>query len=151
MKNKLTLILAALLLMSCTSCGSESQTQTETTISGETTTETDTNAEYSFPELNMNGDEFVFLQWGEMGTRGDPYRDIWVESQNGDIINDATWERNATIEDKFNVKIVERRESDVATAVKTAVAAGDDICDAAYILTYNMGALITEGVLQDLS
>ena len=151
MKNKLTLILAALLLMSCTSCGSESQTQTETTTSGETTTETDTNAEYSFPELNMNGDEFVFLQQGEMGKRGDSYRDIWVETQTGDILDDAIWSRNATIEDKFNVKIVERRESDVAAVVKTAVAAGDYICDVAFPLTYNMGTLITEGILQDLS
>ena len=110
MKNKLTLILAALLLMSCTSCGSEPQTQTETTISGETTTETDTNAEYSFPELNMNGgSNSVFLQQGEMGKRGDSYRDIWVETQTGDILDDAIWSRNATIEDKFNVKIVARR------------------------------------------
>ena len=151
MKRKLTLILAALLLMTYTSCGSEGEKTSETTTSGETTTEAAAEEEYKFPELNMNGDEFVFLQWGEMGTRGDSYRDIWVESQNGDILNDATWERNATIEDKFNVKIVERRESDVAASVKTAVAAGDDICDVAYVLTYNMGALITEGMFHDLT
>ena len=35
--------------------------------------------------------------------------------------------------------------------VKTAVAAGDYICDVAFPLTYNMGTLITEGILQDLS
>lgn len=44
----------------------------------------------------------------KMGKRGDSYRDIWVETQTGDILDDAIWSRNATIEDKFNVKIVEK-------------------------------------------
>ena len=151
MKRNFALILAALLLLTYTSCGSETVDSDETTPSGETTTEGAAQDEYVFPKLDMGGKEFVILQEGEMGKRGESYRDIWIETQTGDILDDATWNRNAAIEDAFKVKIVEKREADVCEAVKLAVTAGDNLYQAAYPLTYNMGALITEGMFHDLT
>ncbi len=151
MKRKFTLILAALLLLTYTSCGSETVDPGETTPSGETTTEGAAQDEYVFPNLDMGGKEFVILQQGVMGKKGESYRDIWIETQTGDILDDATWARNAAVEDAFKVKIVEKREEDVCEAVKLAVTAGDNLYQAAYPLTYNMGALITEGMFHDLT
>ena len=62
MKRKFTLILAALLLLTYTSCGSGTTDPVETTSSGETTTVEETKDEYVFPELDMGGKEFVMLQ-----------------------------------------------------------------------------------------
>ncbi len=148
MKRKFTLILAALLLLTYTSCGSGTTGPSETTPSGETTTEGETKDEYVFPELNMGGKEFVMLQ---RDVTYDSYNTIEVETQTGDILDDATWARNVTIEDKFKVKIVQKREADVNEAIRLAATAGDDLYQAAFPLTNTMGALMSEGIFHNLN
>ena len=147
MKRKFTLILAALLLLTYTSCGSGTTDPVETTPSGETTTAEETKDEYVFPELDMGGKEFVMLQ---RDVNYDSYNTIEVDTQTGDILDDATWNRNVTIEDKFKVKIVQKREADVNEAIRLAATAGDDLYQAAFPLTNTMGALISEGIFHNL-
>ena len=63
---------------------------------------------------------------------------IWVESQTGDVIDDAVFERNAAVEDRFNCKIGIAANGpyyDLSPLIVKSVTAGDDAYD---LLSYHV-------------
>lgn len=72
--------------------------------------------------------------------------DMWIEEQTGDVVRDAIWQRNAAMEERFNVKIEKPLMDDynnVSSAVKNTVRAGDD----AYEIVINQLATTSADVL----
>ena len=63
------------------------------------------------------------------------YTFIDFETQTGDSLDDAVYERDRKIEEIFNVKLDVREAAidDLAGLVRTSVMAGDQSYDAAYI------------------
>ena len=97
-----SLILSALILVSC---GSAASDPTVTSDTPDTTTEAaETEPEYIYPDKDYGGHEFVFLN---LETCGWANRLCVPEETNGELINDAMYERNARVGDRFNVTFSE--------------------------------------------
>ena len=86
------------------------------------------------PGMDFEGYEFTFLSKIEGNadwTDWEP-RDIFAGEESGDLINDAVYKRNRTLEEKYNFKIKEiqsRNYNDFNSMVKKAVKAGDPVYD----------------------
>ena len=80
------------------------------------------------PVKDFGGYEYRILSRGESyslweGTDAD------AEEQNGDPINDAVYTRNRTIEEKYNIKIVNKPTSDLTSSARKAITSGSDEYD----------------------
>lgn len=136
MKKTIALMLALLLgAIPLAACSSEESVGEETvgtsgagTVTSETVTAT-TKLVAEIPDSDFKGYEFKVLARGKKGS-WDNY-DIQVDSANGDIINDALYNRNVTVADKLNVKFVLKPVDgyDVKTPVMTSVLSGADDYD----------------------
>jgi len=149
MKKLLAILLIAALclsvlgLFSCNTASDEkneaaSDEKNEASDKAENEEEGEQATERLYPELeakDFGGYEFTFLVRGVESLGADwvewVQRDIVADEVNGDVINDAVYNRNTKIEDKYNIKITQisvdnpQVESNVSKAVK----AGDDIYD----------------------
>ncbi len=76
--------------------------------------------------LNFEGEEFVML------VQTMHLYDAWVAEMTGDIVEDAIYERNADVMERFNVKISEAVNAEYGTCttyLKNSVNSGDDVYD----------------------
>jgi len=91
------------------------------------------------PQLNYNGTEINVGQcdrewWAD---------EVCVEAQNGEIVNDAVWKRNLSVEERLNVKIncikvpYNNNNAAMIEAVKKAYTAGDKTYDICYSNSYH--------------
>lgn len=135
-KNMLALILAALLLpSSMTACG-ESQTETTADTMDNTATDTveigDTDMEGreavsdDLPEKDFEGADFTILSYNFSAGY------MYAEELTGEAFNDALYNRDTKVSDRFHVNIVTDCSLDytaVSNAIKTSVTAGEDVYD----------------------
>ncbi len=107
MKNCLTLILAMLLLASC-AANTESDTpeSTEETAALQETEATPAETEYApnLPEVTFNGEDFRVLY--RIGTHAYNGTDIFASELNGEVINDAVYNRNIDLEEQYDFKFM---------------------------------------------
>ena len=132
MKRVLTILLLAVLLLA--SCGNEAPAEdtsaTETKIvQTETDTETETTDIDLLPEADYEGVDFHILStdpetlWGYMVS-------IYADEENGEPLNDAVFQRNISIEERYNITISNTAEKDnSATSVeaKNLALSGDNL------------------------
>ena len=102
----------------------------------------------ALPAVDYKGYEFTFLSrevtnglWSTM--------DVYTESMNGEPINDAVYARNGYLEDQFNIRIVEVRDTAPATKAKSTVLAGEDAYDVFTGGLNTLCPLVTEKQLVD--
>ena len=136
-------LLLSTVILSAVSCGGgdTGTANADTTAAGgdqavETTAAETTVINYksaNLPEKNYEGYNIRFRQ------PKPSYDNAWwyidTETENGEVLNDAIYKRNATIEEAFNVKITVDYSADNATFttdVQNSVSAGDDLCDVAF-------------------
>lgn len=145
------------------SCG---QTENETTenTSADTTAESVTDAEtepvYKLPEGDFGGHTFTILVTGNTESGWDK-NDFSAEELTGELMNDAIYTRNTTVEDLYNVKIANDKQYEGASGTKgqgkgyqnisQAVLSGDAAYDAAEIAGYDACALVLQQYLAELS
>lgn len=117
-KNALSILLSALILIlpaaSLVSCSGDSgsgtnpetapeavpnESGTDTETEGETETE---RIKPDLPEITYDGYTYKMLVW--LGS-GEHERDYFAEGINGDPVNDAVFNRNDTIEKRYDIKI----------------------------------------------
>ena len=143
MKNNTVLRACAWLLTVCTaipvlaSCGSDGQTAVDTTADKET----QTIAAETEPLDALEARKLVDDELGEYDFGGYEYRivtcdgkseTIWVEKETGDVIDDAVYQRNVAVEDRFNTKIViayDEVYTDASTKATRSITAGEDAFD----------------------
>ena len=79
------------------------------------------------PELDFNGKEFRIFYQKRYTTDAVPFDD----QENGEVLNDAVFRRNRTIEERFNAKIkgIEGEEDAMVQNLMSSVRAGDDAYD----------------------
>ena len=126
----LTFTLLGAILLSNAGCGStpgtESDTQNGTNTDGtsgaETTEEVITS---DLPERNFNNAKFTILQRYVSEGHTHNFFEYDAEEQNGEILNDAVFNRNRRIEDRFNVEITTENAEFAASKVYTQVMADD--------------------------
>ncbi len=158
-------VLLAISLLSAAACG-DTQTapekETGTQSIQEETTAADTEAprlQASVPERDFGGVSFEILTAGNWANDWTEIYEFSAEELNGDPINDAVFQRNAAIEDRFHVKIVEINHMGIdngggtgagAKLIQQSVMAGDQAYDAALMGAYDVSSLSYNNCLLDL-
>ena len=100
MKRKLAVIIAFLLLLQTeASCG-DKPNDTPVTDGGTTEAEeTEADVFDGLAEKTFGGKDFNFL------IRETEYDDYYIETESGDVLDDAVYRRNSEVEERFDVKI----------------------------------------------
>ena len=163
-KTITTLLLTAMLLSTMASCGGDKPVETETsaagndteTTAGSTETETagETELQPDIPALDFDGATFTFLTSGDQDENGSDWvtYDVWVESTNGEAINDAVYTRNAFLEDTYKCKLAEQKSSGkTLDEERLAVTSDSGEFDAAFTNISANVQLAQEGLLLDLT
>lgn len=137
MKKRITLLLviAALLLAEgqmLISCGGDTNTETtppagDTVDTSTDTTPAETELTPDIPDIRYDDEDFRMLY--RYGSHAYNIEDIWVESLNGEVINDAVYNRNIALEEKFGLKLVPIEEKSPVSVLSKNVSAGDDFCE----------------------
>ena len=108
--------------------------------------------EYVYPEINGNGSDFRFLNtttnWGF-------YTDIVRDEITGEVLDDAIYNRNRFIEEKFNVNITETGKDiwDIYNELQRVILSGSDEYEAVFCPVFcaaSIGGLITQGMFYNM-
>ena len=137
-------ILAAAMAMTA-ACGGEAvettvTSQTETTAA-ETTALTD-----SVPELDFDGAQFRTIEQ-EATTYG-----MYSEEADGDVVNDAIFDRNREIEERFNIVFAETQRlpyGEISTMVDKSGMSGSDEFDLVFGQMYESARDAQSGIFLD--
>ncbi len=163
-KRMLTLLIAALLLSSAfTACGESNANTTTDTTSADTAdatkaVETAELTDYELrqlisddlPESDFGGQEFRVLANAPTVAQYDAVAfEIIAEELNGDACNDAVYNRNVDIGERFNTSIVMTEDKEPWTACKNAVIAGTDDFDLVGFYNYMSYQLINAEALMN--
>ena len=146
----LTLCTAIPVLASCGGDGTTAVTEAQTDAATETTVETE-------PMDALDARKLVDDELGEHDLGGYEFRivvsdnkddTIWVESQTGDVIDDAVFERNTAVEDRFNCKIGisgSGAYDALSSQVTKSITAGEDAHDLLSFHVVMLGQLTPSG------
>lgn len=98
------------------------------------------------PEKDYGGYEFNYLALNAGINSTTRFVDeMWVESEVGEVINDAVYARNIFLADKLNILITVTPSPDPPGAFTKAVTAGDDAYDMAGIYKWNAMSIASQG------
>ena len=153
MKKYITLLLLAAMLLA--SCGQAGETETTAApVDGETTaaeTEPETEDPYrdTVEAEDFGGRVFNLLLRDEGSEISWSIFDAVAEEATGEGINDAIYNRNLTINEKYNVEITGEMNKNSLNTLNNSVKAGDSTYDAAFLNTYDSGSAAQAGSLMD--
>ena len=127
----------------------------------ETEAETTNPYDPGLPDQDFGGYNFRFAVRGYEGSTGAWHNhDIVSEELNGEALNDAVYNRNLYLKEKYNVDIsvlyfgetgVALTGSEMSNAVKKSVMAGDDAFDAIISSPYDSVGYMQNGWILDLN
>lgn len=122
----------------------ENQTAVPETAAPLTELEKRASVKDSLPEKDFGGTEF------RISTKRGTLYEIAAEELTGDLLNDALYDRNLRIEDRFNARIVPviTEAGDGMTQVnnvRQSIIAADNTFDLAATYVYTTGSIITDG------
>lgn len=152
------ILLLSLLLAGVSACANDKNTQIgnvqNTDLSAETS-EGETEIKPDLPDITFDGAEFAILV-SSNDEAGVVKNDFEATEMTGDVINDARFTRNAYIEEKYKVDIVDYPQpaghnGTALNAIKRSVSAADFAYDAAIMAGYDTCALASTDFLQDLN
>ncbi|MGN1127829.1 MAG: hypothetical protein ACI4T6_02610, partial [Candidatus Flemingiibacterium sp.] len=153
MKKHRFLPLALCLTLLAVSCGSTA-VQTDDSKAADSTeapqTSPETEYQYEYPQLNCGGEDFTILNtsttWGF-------YTYLDFDELTGETLDDAIFNRNRFVEDKFNVNLsIEEVDTDsMYNHYRSSIMSGDDVYDVAFCRANKMSGLILESCLLDLN
>ena len=163
MKRKLALILAALMLcMTFTACASEGGSEGQTTTASAAVDTTAPSAETTAPvdegpadplpaDLKFEGETVRFL------ARDRDWMDdeIAVDDINGEVVNDAIFKRNQTVEDRLGITITTFKTGGtdqyaISDLLKTLVLSGSDEYDIFHNSVYSTIMYTGDNIFHDL-
>jgi len=170
MKRKLSALLVLFTLMStiisCGSSDSNVDNAVETTAS-ETGADTSNEASdasseelpnYLTLEENFGGKEFRILAMDCTTHSQFSIFEVYAEAENGEVVNDAVFNRNMTIEEKFNVHITEKRSelkhgsgtSNYFVNMQNMLLSGENSFDMFFLPMRDMASFIANNYSVDL-
>lgn len=158
-KRILALILASMMLLSAAAC-SDSGTNDETTaqtagentevVAEEAVVEEEAGPVAELPDKTYDGEEVMFLTSLSAGYDWYTSYEIYAEELNGQLINDAVFQRNTEIEELLDIKIAETKIENCHTTAKSSITAGDKQFDVVMPYMNSTITLAVEGSLLDL-
>ena len=161
MKRTISLILSLFMLLSCTACSENSPepsqssninpTETQATGIVESPVEEETEGipAPDLPEKDYGGAVFTCLTRGRYsGSFEEPF--LSSDGLNGEIVNDAVYNRNLAVEEKFNVKFNIIENPDAANELQQLVLANDNSVDFVDTQAVSLATLSTKNILYNL-
>ena len=136
------------ILLGLTACAGDSAGVTEAVSTEPEQTETE--AVVGFVEKDFGGRAFNIVSRGSEYGAWESF-DVYTAETNGDPLNDAVYERNAIILDKYGIEIVETKLGNLGHEIKKMVTAGEALYDAAVIAGSDASVLSSENFLLDLN
>ena len=158
-KRIFALILTLLMIVPIVACGADGAKQPaettpkagETTAAPATTELPMTEPEYKpvLPEVRYEGEQLVILH---RDPEASTYKEIYIqaEERNGDLLNDAVYKRNTTIEEKYGIEIVSVINNDTVDAITLSAQSQADEYDVAFPKMKHINSAITSGYLYNL-
>ena len=158
-KQTTAVLLASLLLASTLiSCGSSGDntpvvTEAQNNTAAVETEAAETEAVYPYETPDLNGYTLRVLSSGHLW---DMYQEVDVTETNGEVLNDAVYNRNRKVESKLNCAFEETNlevnddPNTLNNQIKSTVLAGEDLYDVTYASIYLMPAMITDGYFRNL-
>ena len=148
--KKIAVLLLIVLLASLIACANTSDTPANKTSPTETYELSLTDI-YPYPSHNFGGAEINFIAL-KSGYWGQDYEDITVEQMDGEVLNDAVYNRTSVVEDKYNVTIkVTYNSAAIDTVVKSILADDDEYQVIQDKLMYLQSNMATKNYLYDLT
>lgn len=134
------------------SCADSGLTQAGVTTEPDATTQPEeTQLSYDYPDADYEGYEFMFLGQSECNWANCI---VVPEELNGELINDALYNRNKAAEERLNIKIsfygAATKESISPELAKTITAA-DDVYDAVFFPQDEISGSLTKGYFINLA
>ena len=166
MKKRVLCTILAMLLLSACSAGGEMETKEQTVGAENTETVAETEAESTvamtvaaqFGDYDYGGYEYRVLSPGP----GEHFyyhiksdlNEVYAEELNGDLMNDAIYQRNAMAEDLLSIKVTPiwstGDTNGITSMLKAGTAAGSDEYDAVINRMDFLGTSLQNGDLQNL-
>ncbi|MBQ3179113.1 MAG: hypothetical protein IJB52_14935 [Clostridia bacterium] len=147
-KRVFCLLLSMLLLTGCGGGNAETETTAESaeTSASEVPEETETEISDDLPDTDYDGYSYRILCDNEY------IRFIHVTESTGEAINDAVFDANANVMERFNVKLEQLIHSSwtEGNEVRTLILSGDDAFDLGTIHDCTAGNLSLEGLFHNL-
>ena len=149
------LLIAAFILTMAACSGDNTQNQADTTTAVGDTPESETAAAETtvpdnLPDVDLNGFKFRILVFDNAD--GTQTSQVYVDEMTGSVVNDAVYNKIATVEERFNVDVVLAEGSSVGKStgdemgvVRNSILSGDDIFDIATAHDISMGNFSLEG------
>lgn len=152
------MLLAAVIVSSITSCGGSGDADvTSAPDSADSTGETTANPYDSngflldsLPELDFGGRKVTILGW-------DHYEEVefYADELNGDIVNDAYYQRNLGVEDRLNVKLeflegITRGSNDFRQKINNSVMSGSGEYDIVAGHSHHVSQASVDGLLMNM-
>ena len=161
MKKWITWLLLAAMLLNFTACGGTETAETDTSAGDSTAESVETEPETLDPSeidelptdvTDYEGYTFTILSHDHPDTAvAWKVVDIYTEELNGERINDAVYERNLAMEDRFGVKIAQNLQSAPDTTANQLITSGDDAFDLLQTDTQKQCAMVVKGYLMDMN
>jgi ABC-type glycerol-3-phosphate transport system substrate-binding protein len=160
-KKSFAMVLALLMLLSAVSCSESTENSAgdaaaETTVSAEAVSaeeapveEDDGKTHYADEIAAVDYDGWT-LRIANDGLSAEYFSGFTMEELTGDAFNDAIYDRNVRVSEKFNVTIEENNGGSV-NLIKNAVTAGTGDVGFGYVLFYNCMGLISQNYVKAVS
>lgn len=136
------------------SCGGETDavTESDTVTDALTAAVMETAAEPERDRLaELGSRDLGGMVYTALDCNSAAYSNIPGEVQTGEIVNDTLWERDAVIEELYNVQINYELENSGSTSkFRSAVLAGEKPCDLIFTVGAKLSTLALEGVLANM-
>ncbi len=151
-KKYLALIMAAIFIVfNILACADKSDNKSDqisdnNTVESETEVDKYENAKEKYKNIesiNFEGADFMIAAQAAVGTSE---KEIWVETMDGDGINDAIYMRNLAINEKFNL-VITLKAGDVGSVVKKSVTTGDETYKLAFPNLVGGASMAQQGYL----
>lgn len=148
MKKSIAMLLLISMLLSMAACTSETvETAPQETETAAVVEETETQITDDLPDIDCGGKSYRIA-----GFEG--YTDeFYSEEMTGESENDAVFNRNARLEERFNISLeVINMSGGVADTYRTLVqqvTAGDDYCEVAALEVWNLHIATAAGIYQN--
>lgn len=150
-KTAIFLCVALALPLALISCGEGGATSAATSAQSETlTTTAETKLSPDIPELDLKGEKINFLVRGKEAQPTNYSVEIFSAELNGEPINDAVFNRNKTVESKYNFTVTETAADDTVDKVRQSVMANDGSYSVVMVRPERIRTAALDGLLLNL-
>ncbi|MBR4959654.1 MAG: hypothetical protein IKY52_02015 [Clostridia bacterium] len=160
MKKWITWLLLSAMILSLSACGSGETVENAAETAGTDNTAVETETETIDPaeqdelptDITYDGYTFTVLSHDHPASAvAWQVVDIYTEELTGERINDAVYERNLSMEDRFDVKVAQNLQGDPNTTATQLINSGDDAFDLLQTNTQIQCGLVVKGYLMDMA